>query len=165
MPEYTPLSEVSSPQQQPTPHAATGEFVEHVTWSSNSGSDSVTSPIRHHAYYSTSSDSSLSDSLQDSGVPQTVVETIQVQNSPEKDNAAGPSGVKDVIVDMEVDDVEAALARLNQFMNRHATTLDSDHSQIHSDKLGPEAAKIKKLNDLIRTHAFNHDLPHALQED
>ena len=115
MPEYTPLSKVSSPQQQPTPHAATGEFVENVTWGSNSGSDSVTSPIRHHAYYSTSSDSSLSDSLQDSGVPQPAVETIQIQDSPEKDNVVGPSGVKDVINEMEVDDVEASLARLNQF--------------------------------------------------
>ena len=66
---------------------------------------------------------------------------------------------------MDVDDVEAALARLNQFMNRYATSSDFDHSQIHSDKLGPEAAKVKKLNDTIRTHAFNHDLPHALRED
>ena len=51
---------------------AAGEFVELTTWASLSDSDSVTSPARYEDYCSTSSDSGLSDSLQDSEVPQTV---------------------------------------------------------------------------------------------
>ena len=39
---------------------------------------------------------------------------------------------------------------------------DSDQSQLHGGKLGPEATKAKILTDEVRTYALNPDFPHLL---
>ena len=74
----------------------------------------------------------------------------------------------DSLVSME-EDIDAstleALARLCNFVNTHTLSSDSDQSQTHNDKLGPEATKVKKMTDKIRTHALSPDLPYFLHED
>ena len=72
MADYSLLSEVYSSHHHNSFDVATGEFIDLTVLTTLSDSDSVTSPTKHKGYSSTSSDSSLSDSLQDSETPQTV---------------------------------------------------------------------------------------------
>ena len=188
MADYTPLSEVSSPHHHHTLDVAAGEFIDLTVPDTLSDSDSVTSPAKHKGYSSTSSYSSLSDSLQDSeadknattsnktaspsqnpplreGNPQISTEEKKVESpSPSKQKKSDSpklseekkfdSPTTSSKLGITVDTLEE-LARLRSFVSSRTFSFDSDQSQTHNDKLEPEATKVKKLIDKIRTYALS----------
>src|ERR1051325_11475784 len=57
------------------------------------------------------------------------------------------------------------VARLRSLMNSRTLSSDSDQSQAHNYKLGPEATKVKNLTTKIHTYALNPELPQLLHSD
>ena len=166
MADYSPLSEASSSHHHN--HTAAGEFIDLTIPATLSDSDSVTSPARHKSSSSTSSDSSLSDSLQDSEANK--IATTSSLPPPEgtppvsadKKKVDSPRPSPTLGIDASILE---ALARLCSFVSSRTLTSDSDQSQAHNDKLGPEATKVKKLMDKIRTYAFNPEFFQMLLDD
>ena len=166
------MSEASSPHHHENLDIADGEFIDLTIPATLSDSDSVTSPAKHKGYSSTSSDSSLSDSLQGSEANKNVT-TSQILPPPEgtqgtpltssgKAKVDSPTTPKHMGVKPSALEV---ISRLRCFVSSRTLSSDSNPSQAHNDKMSPEAVKAKNLMTKIRTHALNPDLPHLLHSD
>lgn len=133
--------------------------------------DSITSPSWPKAPSSTSSDSSLSDSLQDQ--VNALVETVLANQQTSVDNAATAGSSKTTTVEVPPKgttsggplSAKETLARLRNFVGSRIPSSDSEASQAHNDKVGPEATKIKQLTDMVKKHALDAGLLDTLQDD
>ncbi|XP_050915350.1 histone promoter control protein 2-like [Lathyrus oleraceus] len=159
--DYTPLSMTSSPSHQATSVDNAGEFTDSPIQTSDS--DSVTSPATHTDSSSTSSDSSLSSAsltLQDSrGQGNAGITEIQSpQTAPLPTNS--PSSSQALAIKPSALE---AIARLHSLVRSRDASSDSEQfHQLHYEKMGPEATKVKALIDKVRFYALNSDLSHVL---
>ncbi|XP_058767815.1 uncharacterized protein LOC131641524 [Vicia villosa] len=83
-----------------------------------------------------------------------------------KKNLASTESVEDnaSLSPMDID-VDSALARLNSFVSQYSFLSDSDQSREYTDKVGPEATKVKALTEKLKLHAFSHELVDSLRDD
>lgn len=141
-----------------------GEFLESHVQAFDNESASITSPVTLMYSISTSSYSSLSDSLNLPGLTgkgnSTHVNTPFYQGALVPTNSHSSS--KSLIIKPSTSDV---IARLHSLVQSCEASSDSDQSQLHDDKLGLEATNIKLLTNKISTHAMNPDLPHQLHSE
>lgn len=137
-----------------------------------SDNDSVTSLAIPKSSSSTSSDSGLSDSLQGS---KSYIDVTNTPPGPPSDDAQSiptiPSEKAPVDLATNSQNVgvkpsaSKAIARLRSFVSSRMPPSDSDQTQVHNDKLGPEAVKVKRLLTRIRTYAMDSDLSQSLHDE
>lgn len=139
------------------------EFTDSPIQTSDSDSDSVTSSATHTDSDSTSSDSSLSLAsltLQDSGgqgnAGITKIQPPQTAPLP----TTSPSSSQ--VLAIKPSALEA-IARLRSLVRSRNTSSDSKQiHQLHSEKMGPDATKVKALMDRVHFYALNPNLAHVL---